>query len=67
MLGSQICCQGRIFGFGPCGNQRPQGCIGGKHPVVAVAVDAGRWKDGGKAVEELHGGEAEPSATGWIG
>jgi hypothetical protein len=40
---------------GLLGDQRPQGRIGGKNPVVSVAVDAGWGEDLGQAVEELEG------------
>ena len=36
-----------IILLGPGGDQRPQGRIGCEDPVVAVAVDSGRGKDGG--------------------
>ena len=38
-------------------------CIGGKHAVVAVSVDARRWNQACEPVEELEGAEADAGAS----
>ena len=52
---------------GPLGNQGPQGGVGGKDAVVAVAVDPGWGEDLGQTIQELEGREAECGAAGRIG
>ena len=67
LLGNEICRQGRIFGLSPGSDKGSQRCIGSEGSMVAVPVNAWRGKDGGEAVEELEGREAERRATGRVG
>jgi hypothetical protein len=41
---------------GPLGEEEPQGCVGGKDAVVAVAVDVGWREDVGEAAQLLKRG-----------
>jgi len=71
-LGRERQIWGEVLGGGvvllsPGGDEGPQGCIGGEDPVVSVAVDVGRGKEGGETVQELQSGEAQRGATGGIG
>jgi hypothetical protein len=52
--------------LGPFGDEGSEGRIGGEDAVVAVTVDAGRRQDGGQAVEELQGREAQRGPTGRV-
>ena len=67
LVGKNICPSSRVFGLCPGSDKGPQGGIGSKGPMVAVLVNAWRRKDGGEAVEELEGREAERRATGRVG
>jgi hypothetical protein len=53
--------------LGPGRNQGPEWRVGGKDPVVTVAVNA-RWrKDLGQAVQEFESGETQGGAAGEVG
>jgi len=52
---------------GPSRDEGPQGGIGYEDPVVAVAMNPGRGKDGGETVQELQRREAERRSAVQIG
>ena len=67
MMCDEILAGGGVVFLSPGGDEGPEGGVGCEDAVVAVAVNAGRRKDGGEAIQELQGREPEGGAAGGIG
>ncbi|MFH1765896.1 MAG: hypothetical protein ABIF09_17045 [Gemmatimonadota bacterium] len=66
-MGDGLLCGAGVVIQGPGRDQGPQRGVGGKDPVVTVAVDPGWREDLGEAIQELQGREPEGGTAGGIG